>query len=110
MHDLVVEIRRIQAQLDKAVFTYKQRGKERAQAEHDYKVALSQKILMLRADNQPVTIVNDLARGDAEVANLRLKRDISDVLYESAREAINNYKLQIRVLDAQIGREWNNGG
>lgn len=108
MHDLVVEIKNVQALLDSAVASYKERGKALAQAEHDYKVALSQKILMLRADNQPVTIVNDLARGDVEVANLRLERDIADVLYESAREAINNYKLQIRVLDAQIAREWGN--
>jgi hypothetical protein len=53
-----------------------------------------------------VTIISDLCRGDPDVAKLRLERDIALTVYESAQEAINCYKLQIRILDSQIEREW----
>ena len=53
-----------------------------------------------------MTIISDICRGDAEIARLRLERDIAQTVYESAKEAIQGYKLQIRILDAQLEREW----
>lgn len=52
--------------------------------------------------------MSDVCRGDREIARLRLERDIADVVYKSAMEAINCYKLQIKVLENQIDREWKN--
>jgi hypothetical protein len=67
---------------------------------------MRKKILEERAKGTPVTIISDVCRGDPEVAKLRLERDIAKTVYESAQEAINGYKLQIRILDAQVEREW----
>lgn len=92
--------------LDEAQRMYRGRGQEYAAAERDYKIALAEKILALRAEGYPATLISDLARGDKQVAKLRMDRDVKEVVYKSAGEAINNYKLQIRVLDAQIQREW----
>ena len=75
-------------------------------AEYEYRVALAQEIAKLRADGNPVTIVPDMARGDKQVARLRLDRDLKEVSFKAAGEAIQNYKLQIRVKDAQVQREW----
>ena len=104
--DLIQEIGAKSALLDAAIKQLGIRGKAYAQAEHDYRVAMRQKILDERAKGTPVTIISDLCRGDPEVAKLRLERDIAKTVYESAQEAINGFKLQIRILDSQIEREW----
>ena len=104
--DLIQEIGAKSALLDAAIKQIGIRGKAYAQAEHDYRVAMRKKILEERSKGTPVTIISDLCRGDPEVAKLRLERDIALTVYESAQEAINGYKLQIRILDSQIEREW----
>lgn len=104
--DLIQEIGAKSALLDAAIKQLGIRGKAYAQAEHDYRVAMRQKILAERSNGTPVTIISDICRGDPEVAKLRLERDIALTVYESAQEAINGYKLQIRILDSQVEREW----
>lgn len=104
--DLIQEIGTKTALLDKAIQQIGIRGKAYAQAECDYRTALSKKILEYRADGMPVTIISDICRGLPDIARLRLERDIAQTVYESAKEAINGYKLQIKILDAQVEREW----
>lgn len=104
--DLISEIGAKSAMLDTAVKQLGIRGKAYAQAERDYKVALAKKIMQEREKGTPVTIVSDICRGDTEIARLRFERDCAEVVYKSAMEAIQSIKLQIRILDAQIEREW----
>lgn len=92
--------------LDAAVRELKGRGKAYAEAERDYKMALSVKVLTERDRGVPVTIISDICRGDRDIAKLRFERDVARVVYDSALEAINSYKLQIRILENQIQREW----
>ena len=106
--DLYLELQGHMAMLNKTMRALEPHGRAAAQADHDYRVALTQKILTERDKGTPVTIVSDVCRGDREIARLRLERDIADVVYKSAMEAINCYKLQIKVLENQIDREWNN--
>lgn len=94
--------------LDAAVKALKPRGQKKAQTEHDYRVALSKRLLELRAAGQPVTHLLEIAKGEPEIADKRLQRDIAESLYESAQEAINVQKLKIRVLENQYSREWGN--
>lgn len=68
---------------------------------------MARKILEERDKGTPVTIISDICRGNPEIAKMRFERDCAEVVYKSALEAINAMKLQIRVLDAQVGREWN---
>ena len=105
-YDLMKKMADLTKLLDGAVSAYSRRGKEYSQAEHDYRVALAEKVLNLRADGYPVTIVPDLARGDPKVSRLRLDRDLKEVSFKAAGEAIQSYKLQIRIVDSQIQREW----
>lgn len=106
MHDLINEIGQKSRLLDAAIRELGIRGRAYAQAEKDYRVAMARKILEERDKGTPVTIISDICRGHPEIAKLRFERDCSEVVYKSALEAINAMKLQIRVLDAQVGREW----
>ena len=104
--DLIHEIGAKSSLLDAAVKQLGIRGKAYAQAEREYKVALAQKILQEREKGTPVTIISDICKGDSEIARLRFERDCAEVVYKSAMEAIQSIKLQIRIMDAQIEREW----
>lgn len=94
--------------LDIAVREVGTRGRAFAEAESDYRTALATETLRLRNDEgYPVTLVPDLARGKPEVARLKVERDCSEALYKAALEAINVNKLRIKILEAQMAREYN---
>lgn len=105
--DLFLELQNKVRLSDQALYQIGARGREYAQAESDYRQALAKKMLSERDKGTPVSIIPDICRGDAEVAAKKMQRDIAEVVYKSAMEACNVYKLQIRVLENQIEREWN---
>ena len=105
-YDLINEIGQKSKMLDAAIRELGTRGRAYALAEHDYRVALAEKTLTERDKGTPATICSDVCRGDRKIAKLRFERDVAEVVYKSAQEAIQGIKLQIRILDAQIEREW----
>ena len=66
-------------------------------------------ILDERRKGTAVTLTSDLCRGREDIAELKRLRDCSEAIYRASQEAINVYKLRIRMLDAQIARVWNSG-
>ncbi len=93
--------------LDDAVRCLRHRARDYAEAEASYRQSLAVEILRLREEEgMPVTIIPDLARGNEEIAALKVERDCAEALYNSALEAINVNKLRVRVLEAQHEREW----
>lgn len=109
MHDLINAIGEKTALLDEAIRQMGKRGHAYAEAESNYRIALAKAILQEREKGTPVTIISDICKGKLEIAKLRFERDCAEIMYKSALEAINNYKLQIRILDSQIEREWHSG-
>ena len=108
-YELIEQIHQKSALLDKALQESKERGIASADAEQAYKVALTKAMLLEREKGTPVTILSDICRGQEEIAGLRRERDIADALYKSSKEAINVYKIQLRVLQEQAEREWGRG-
>lgn len=85
------------------------KGRERAQAEHNYKIALKKEIVALHDEKVAWTTCVQMAHGDTDrynVAALRLKRDLAQADYDVCQEMINGLKLQIRILESQLSREW----
>ncbi len=106
--DLWTEINDNISRLDQTLTQLKRYGNEYAKAESEYKIALRSEILRLRADGQPATLVLNLCYGTPEIAKLRLDRDIKENLYKACLEAINVYKLKLRIYESQYSREWGN--
>lgn len=104
---LMNELNEMQGKLSEGVRLMAKYGRELAQAEHDYKIALAQAALKRRADDMPVTMIDKVVYGD--VADERFKRDIAETMYRTAQENINATKLRLRLLQAQIDKEWSNG-
>ncbi len=108
--ELYNEIQNMLSTMDTMLKTMKNRGRELAEKEHDYKIALRVEILKLRDDGQPATIVRDLCYGTPSIATKRLERDIADANYRAIQEAINVYKIKVRILENQLDREWSRAG
>lgn len=104
--DLMLELQEQKDLLRVALKESGKRGETHAQAEHDYRVALGKQIAIERTKGTPVTIISDVCRGDPVVAKLKFQRDVAEVVYKSAMEAINVYKLNIKTLENQIDREY----
>jgi len=104
--DLYLELTSRVSMLDKALQELGNRGRTHAKSEQDYRIALAQKILAEREKSTPVTIISDVCRGDREIAKLKFDRDVAEMVYKSALEAVQVYKIQIRVLENTIEREY----
>ena len=98
MQDLVMQMRVLQDKLNLAQRELKKRGISKAKAEADYRTALAEKILIERDEGTPVTIINDICRGDREIAKLKMERDIAETLYETCLEAIRATKLEMNII------------
>lgn len=105
MQDLINELNEYRQNLYKAIDEIKARGKAKAEAERNYRIELAKKILELRTSGTPVSIINDLARGDEKIANLKTKRDIEESLYEANMQRIYECKINIDWLQSQIEAE-----
>ena len=104
--DLMLELQGKIHLLDSALQQFGNRGRAAAQAEHDYRVERAKHTLILRDKGVPATLIQDLCRGEPTIAKLKFEWDVALVSYNAAQEAINSYKLQIRVLESTIEREW----
>ena len=109
--DLVQDIQKLMEELTGSIKLLRRHGNDLANAERNYKVKLRQEALKLRSEeNMPVTLINQIIYGIDEVAELRLKRDIAQTTYDTNLEHINVTKLKLRLLEAQLNREYGSSG
>lgn len=106
MMELYQELQQKTHELDVSIKALRKTGTEYAQAERAYKVKLREECLKLRDQGMAVGMIDKTCYGIPSVAELRFKRDIAEVVYKANLEAINSYKLQMRLIEAQISREW----
>lgn len=105
--DLYNELQQKIKELNISIKKLRETGTEYAEAERDYKITLRQEALKLRAEKgMPVTLIQQVVYGVPEVAEKRFKRDVKEAVYQANQEAINSIKLQIRVIENQLQREF----
>lgn len=95
--------------LDKAIKDLAKNGYDLAVKERDYKIAVNKKALELRSKDMPVTLIQQVIYGYEDIAKLRFERDTAEVKYNANQEYINTIKLQIRILESQLSREYAKG-
>ena len=106
--DLIMDIQSHIAKLNTSIKMLRKTGTEFAEAERDYKILLRQEALKLRDDGMAVTMIDKVVYGIKGVADAKFERDVAQATYEANKESINVLKLQIRILDNQVSREWGN--
>lgn len=106
MYDLYEELQEKQRHLDLAIKQLRKDGTRYAEAEKAYKIKLREEILKLRDEGYAIGIIDKTCYGIPSVAELRYKRDIAEMTYKACNDAIQSIKLQIRIIDNQISREY----
>ena len=104
--DLYEELHRKMKQLDNAIKMLRTTGRDYAKAYTDYRVALAKELLVLKNDGYAITLAGDIARGKPEIAHLKFEEISKEAIYKANMESINVLKLQIKVLENQIEREY----
>lgn len=108
--DLYEQIMKLMQELDASIRKLRTNGANLAEAERDYKITLRQEALRLRADDMPVTLINQVIYGVPAVAEKRFKRDVEQANYDANKEFINICKLKLRILERQLSMEWGASG
>lgn len=96
-------------QLDISIKQLRISGTDYAKAEMDYKILLRKECLKLRDEGMAIGMIDKTCYGIPSVAESRFKRDVAESVYKANLEAINSIKLQLRLIENQIGREWGTG-
>lgn len=107
-YDSVANLNQLQNQLSISIKSLRETGQAYAMAEKDYKILLRQECLKLRDEGMAIGMIDKTCYGIPSVAEARFKRDCAETIYKANQEAINSLKLQIRIIDSQISREWSN--
>jgi methionine synthase II (cobalamin-independent) len=107
--ELYTEMEALRKQLSASIKELRKNGTDLAQKERDYKVLLRQEILKLRDEGMAVGIIDKICYGIPLVADKRFERDVAQTVYEANKEAINSLKLQIRIVQNVIDKEYSNG-
>ena len=104
--DLYNEIQEKCRLLDNSIKMLRKTGSEYAKAYTDYRVALAKELIILKNDGYAITLANDIARGKPEIAKLKFEEISKEAIYKANMESINVLKLQIKVLENQLEREF----
>lgn len=103
---LIDEIQNTYDLLSQSIKSLKRTSEAYATAEKEYKILLRQECLKLRDEGMAIGMISITCYGIPSVAEARFKRDIAEANYKANQEAIQAYKLQLRLMDNQIQREW----
>lgn len=104
--ELLNELQQKTRELEVSIKLLRQNGTAYAQAEKDYKILLRQECLKLRDEGMAIGMIDKTAYGIPAVADARFKRDVAEAVYKANQEAINSIKLQLRLIEGQLSREW----
>lgn len=103
---LIDEIQNTYDLLSQSIKALKRTSEAYAKAEKEYKILLRQECLKLRDEGMAIGMISITCYGIPSVAEARFKRDIAEANYKANQEAIQAYKLQLRLMDNQVQREW----
>lgn len=84
----------------------KKTGKEYAKAYTQYRIALAKELVKLKDEGYAITLAGDIARGKPEIAKLKFDEISTEAVYKANLETINVLKLQLKILENQLSREW----
>ena len=109
MQDLMGEMNRLKSDLHASMKRLRMNGEALAKKENAYQVKKAQAVLVMKSQGCTITEIGLTIKGQPEVSDALFERDMAKVMYEANQEHINVVKLELRVVENQIAREWNNG-
>lgn len=106
MIDLMNQLDTMCQKLDTSVKMLRKSGEDYAKAYTEYRIALARELLILKNEGYAITLAGDIARGKVEIARLKYEEISKEAIYKANLESINALKLEIKLLQSQIDKEW----
>ena len=104
--ELYSELQQKTRELETSIKLLRKNGTAYAEAEKEYKILLRLECLKLRDEGMAVGMIDKTCYGVPSIAEARFKRDVAEATYKANQEAINSIKLQLRLIENQLQREW----
>ena len=104
--DLFFELQRKISELDKALRDLRVVGEKCAEATNRYYDKKNDVAKSLHQLKYPVSMIQLVVKGEGEVPKLLYQKQIAETNYKYCIEKINAIKLEIRLIEAQLNREW----
>lgn len=104
--DLMEELERKTRILDASIKELAKTGRAYAEAYTNYRMALAKELVKLKDEGYAITLAGDIARGKPEIAKLKFEEIAKEAVYLANKECINAAKLQIKIIQEQINKEW----
>ena len=98
--DLTQAIWNIAKRIEGGVDILTSKAKEYAEAERIYRKSLAIEIVKLKTGGMPVTIINDVARGNT--ADLKYDRDVAEGIYKSCKEMLESLRSELTGLQSLL--------
>lgn len=106
--DLYNEIQEKCKLLDNSIKMLRKTGSDYAKAYTDYRVALAKELVKLKDEGYAITLAGDISRGKSEIAHLKFEEISKEAIYKANMESINALKLEIKIIQEQLNKEWTN--
>ena len=104
--DLYNELQEKCRLLDNSIKMLRKTGSDYAKAYTDYRLALAKELVKLKDEGYAITLAGDIARGKSEIAHLKFMEISTEAIYKANMESINVLKLEIKILQEQINKEY----
>ena len=105
-YDLYNELMKKSNELDVSIKSLRKTGQDYAEAYTNYRVELAKELMNLKSEGYAITLAGDIARGKPDIARLKFKEITTEAIYKANMESINALKLQIKLLQNQIDKEY----
>lgn len=85
-------------------------GEKWAMLKSRYESVKSRRVLEMKEGGFSASMIELVIKGDAEVSDAMMERDIAEVQYKNACEGVNVLKKEFDFLREQYKREWEQAG
>ena len=102
--EIMRQLKNLGVELHNEIENLKDKANKKAVAEAEYRKAFNIKIIELKSEGMSITLINDIAKGDEAIANLKVERDKFEALFQASRYTIN--ALHDRISIGQSVLSW----
>lgn len=86
--------------IDEGTKTIYKLAKNKAETEEKYRIALAKEKLILKSQGMAISLIEDVARGNEEIAKLKFERDYAEDMYKSSIESLRALQSELSALQS----------
>lgn len=104
--DLYNELQEKCRLLDNSIKMLRKTGSDYARAYSNYRIELAKELMRLKDEGYAITLAGDVARGKPDIAHLKFLEISTEAIYKANMESINVLKLEIKIIQEQLNKEY----